>query len=146
MLGLKLDQQSRTERLIIVGLSVFAILISSFVAYYGSVRENAEERFSDAFSSYLSALKVQPGGTEEEKGLLEAKFRLVVYGDNEVIKKLAEFQRCGANLKDFECAQSWVSTVVAMRKQVGRGRGNYPQLECDLTDILVRPGIFNRGR
>jgi hypothetical protein len=113
----------------LIGVSAGALL-----QYWLSRRAMCEFRQSEqvgkAYSDYLQSVAgvTQAQRNKDNSGLrdclrqlTEAKTRIAVYGNSDVMEKLATFERLGAALSTSEQRSAFISIIRAMRRTEANG-------------------------
>ena len=84
-------------------------------------KKHADALRSHAYSDYLRAVAAMahPRSDEDRRNavrdLTDAKARIAIYGDSEVVKALARFEEAGAVIKDGPSTQAFFAALSSMR-------------------------------
>lgn len=132
------------ENLVAAVVGLLGVTAGALLQYWLSRRTMLEsrqtEQVSIAYADYLLGVagvaqaqrhKDNTGLRESLRQLTDAKTRIAVYGDSQVIATMAAFERLGPVLATPEQRKAFVSIINAMR----RNRGNHSALISD-QDIL----------
>ena len=110
-------------------VSITSIILGASLQYWFSRRSSGETHFrtlkTDAYVDFLSSIsKVtifqRHGDTQREReaiaAMMDAKARICIYGEKEVVSALATFWSLGAVIDTPERVDSFINIVQAMRK------------------------------
>lgn len=127
-----------TPALVLTAVLPFAgILIGAGLQYFFGrsleakkhIQTQKGQAYADYFKAFSSIATV--GQTKEAlSAVADAKTRICVYGSDEVVKRLADFERAGATTNSSESHRLVASLLSAMRKDAGASK-----IAADATDL-----------
>lgn len=145
-----------TESLIFITpiIALLGILAGAILQAY-LTRKNQEsshltELQNKAYADFLNAVSniavAQRAGkkdkvTNELANLADAKSRICVYGESGVIKKLAEFIRCGGTLQTESEILSFTTLCLSIRNSVGMKQDDL--YSSDISQLLFNIDVKN---
>ncbi|MDP1912484.1 hypothetical protein [Brevundimonas sp.] len=110
-------------------LPLVGILIGAGLQYFFGrsleARKHIQTQKGQAYADYFKAFSTiaTVGRTKETlSAVLDAKTRICVYGSDEVVKRLAAFERSGATTNSGESHALVAALLSAMRQDVGASR------------------------
>jgi hypothetical protein len=120
-------------------LPLVGILIGAGLQYlFGrslEAKKQIQNQKGQAYADYFRAFSriATVGRTKETlSAVVDAKTRICVYGSDEVVKRLAEFERAGATTNSANSHALVARLLSAMRKDVGASRE-----AADIEDVGV---------
>ena len=110
----------------VVGVIVGAVLQYLFTRHLENQRHHRERR-AQAYADYLKAVcdqaqlgdQLYPEAHEIYARAADAKCRICLYGQSEVVQAFAEFERLGATMNTPEQREAFTRMVAGMRSDSG---------------------------
>ena len=112
------------EKIILGALTLCGVALGAYLQHIFAKSKEKSERIDSyrhkAYADYLQGIaELARDRTKDRKESIslvaDAKCRIVIYGDDEVLKRLAQFERAGTNLAYQPAIEAFLFLVKAMR-------------------------------
>ncbi len=120
-------------------LPIAGILIGAALQYFFGrsleTNKHTQTQKGQAYSDYLRAFSAiaTTGRTKETlSAVADAKTRICIYGSDRVVKRLADFERAGAETSSLASRALVAELIGSMRKDVGASRSS-----ADMGDVGI---------